>query len=470
MHDCAGSTPPIQIIPLGGTDRIGMNATLIGQGGRFVLIDLGATFVAADDAKAHQDGRIERIVPDLGRVAPWMQRVEALVVTHAHQDHIGAITTLIPDGRARMASVPIYATRYTAGMIERSYEDSIWKPELRTVRHDTPVAVGPFTIRWIPVTHSAPDTSLVVLETSHGAIIVGTDIKDDPDPIIGRATDFGRLAELGDRGVLAFLADSTNVHRTGWSRSEGDVLGGLTEIMARHPGRVVISTFSSNVGRVASAHAAAQATGRSLAMLGRSLMKSVGIAHETGHLDPAMKIHKLQDLNDCPDRHSALICTGSQAEENSALRSMVDRLAHGRPGLRSSDLFVHSARTIPGNEHSVNEMLEAMRRAGITVVTAEEGAVHASGHGHRKELTTFYEALRPRFAVPMHGTRPLIGEHIAFAGDLVGPGRAISPAEGEILELTDARAEITGRLPIGSLAKVQADGDSGRFNLIPWMQ
>lgn len=463
-------------MPLGGTDRVGMNATLIGQGGRYILVDLGATFVAADDprgrafADAH-GGEIERIVPDLGAVAPLLDSIEGIVLTHAHQDHIGALpSVLASEIGSALLSCPIYATRYTAGMVAAAFDESPAHPYIRVVAPATPVAVGPFRIRWIPVTHSAPETMMVAIETDHGTVVIGTDIKNDPRPLLGPRTDFEGLAKLGDAGVLAFLADSTNAHRPGRSRSEAEVRDGFAALMAAHPGRVIISTFSSNLSRLVAAHEAAETTGRSVGILGRSLVKSVRIARETGLITDAMRLHGPDELSDCPDAHSVLVCTGTQAEEGSALRGMVDRLASGGPGLRQSDLFIHSARTIPGNEHSVNEMLEAMRRHGLRVVTAEEGAVHATGHGYRDELADFYEALRPRHAVPVHGTRDLIGQHLDLARRFVPPERALSPREGEILELTWATARIVGRVATGILAEVRIGGRSGRTRLVPWSE
>jgi ribonuclease J len=460
--DGTDETAPITIIPLGGTDRVGMNATLIGQGGRYILVDLGATFVPADDAQGGGQ-RIERIVPDLDRVAPLIERVEGIVLTHAHQDHIGALTTVLAsDAGEPLRDRPIYATTYTAGMVAQAFSESTIRPQIAVVTPDVPHRVGPFEVRWFPVTHSAPETMLLVVTTSHGAIVVGTDIKDDPDPLLGDPTDFARLRAVAG-GALAFLCDSTNAHRTGHSRSEAEVRDGFAALMESHPGRVVISTFSSNVARVAAAHAAARQAGRSVAVLGRSLVTSTRIARECGILPSDMRLYSLSELADCPDRNSVLVCTGSQAEAGSALRDMVDRLERGRSGLSPRDLFIHSARTIPGNEHSVNEMLESMRRAGIRVVTAEEGPVHASGHAHQDELARFYDAIRPRFAVAVHGSRDLIEHHLAFirARGLTG----LSPREGECLELTATSARITGRVETGILAQIRTEEGA---RLLPW--
>ncbi len=457
---------PIQVIPLGGTDRVGMNATLIGQNGRFVLIDLGATFIPADQ-RIHGLRQIERIVPDLGAVAPWIAAVEGVIITHAHQDHIGALTTLIADQNSPLAETPIYATPFTAAMIARSYEELSFRPRLRTVEPSKRVQIGPFRIRWVPVSHSIPDTSMVVIETDQGAIVVGTDIKNDDDPILGVQTDFASLEEIGQQGVLAFLADSTNAHRSGRSRSEHAVMQSLAEAMDRHPGRVIISSFSSNVERVASAYRAASDTGRSLGLMGRSLLTTMDIAQDTGHLAKDIRLFHWKDLDVCADRNAAIVCTGTQAEERSALRDMVDRLGSVRSTLRRSDMFIHSARTIPGNELAVNDMLEAMRRHGITVVTAEEG-VHTTGHGHREELIEFHRALNPRYAVPVHGSRDLIGHHLELTADLFGPDRSISPNEGEILEFRDGRAAISGRIPTGSLARIRDESHPLSFGLKTW--
>jgi ribonuclease J len=463
MLDLTKSNDDVLVIPLGGTDRVGMNATLIGHRGRFILVDLGATFLPADRIT---DLDVERLVPDLGLVAPLIARVEAIAITHAHQDHIGALTTLLADAASPLAEVPVYATEFTAAMIRRAYDEATFRPRIRRVHRYDPVDVGPFQVRWIPVSHSIPDTSVLAIDTDLGTVVVGTDIKDDPDPILGYPTDFEALEKIGIRGVLAFLGDSTNAHRTGTSRSEGEVLQSLTDLMDRHPGRVIVSTFSSNVARVASAQAAAAQTGRSLGLLGRSLVKTVEIALETGELDRSTRLFTWREMELCPDRNSAVVCTGTQAEQNSALRDMVARLGTGRPGLRPTDMFVHAARTIPGNEIAVNDMLEAMRRAGLTVVTAEEG-VHASGHGHRDELRKFYRALRPRYAIPVHGSRDLIAQHLTLASEFVEPGHALSPREGEILSLRIDHAGVVGRVETGCLARYKST-PTGRGALIAW--
>ena len=460
-----------------------MNATLVGHAGRWIMVDVGATFAGADDdraaevAEAH-GGVLEQIIPDFRAIGGLAGRLDGIVLTHAHEDHVGGIPAMFRFQKAwpRLARTPIHATPYTLGIVRAKVEETGEKATLRTINPRKWTRIGPFDVAPLQVTHSAPETCALVIRTKVGAIVLASDAKLDDEPVLGRRTDVQALEMMGAAGVLAFLGDSTNATHEGRSTSEGQVLRGLTEVMSGHTGRVVVSTFASNVARIAAISEAARKSGRLLAGSGRSILRNVEIAQQTRLVGPRdLRLLDPRSLANVSTSKAALVCTGTQAELGSAMRKMADDLEAGRRPrnfpLAAGDLVVHSARVIPGNEATVRAMFDTYRSRGVEVIDASTPGwtIHASGHARRSELADFYRMLKPRFAVPVHGHRELIAAHEDLALSMPGVEAAVSPSEGEILRISTLGARIVGRIGIGQLATVAVGGrNAGETKLIGW--
>jgi ribonuclease J len=473
----------IMVVPLGGTSRVGMNVTLVGHAGRWIMVDVGATFAGADDDRAAEaakanGGVLEQIIPDFRALAGVADRIDGIVLTHAHEDHVGGLPPLFNFAEAwpRLARTRIVATPYTLGVVRAKLKETGRKPQLSPMRHGHATRIGPFEITPVRMTHSAPETSgLVIRVKGLQPIFLATDFKLDRDPVLGELTDTETLSRLGREGVLAVLADSTNAGHSGWSVSEGEVRTGLSRIMASHPGRIVISTFASNLARIVGISEAAAASGRRLAGKGRSILRNVEIGYETGVLrQRQVRLLDPRDVMGVPRRQTAMVCTGTQAETGSALQRLADDLHSGRRShtlaLEPGDLIIHSARVIPGNEATVRSMFDTFRSRGVDVLEAggPGPATHASGHARRDELAELYRMLNPRFAVPMHGHRELTAAHEDLALSL-GVQAARSPAEGEVMRIGPLGLQILGRFEIGTLATIAVGGrNAGETRLIGW--
>lgn len=474
----------ILVLPIGGTNQVGSNMTLVGFNGRWILVDAGATFAAADNSEAAEfatalGGTMGPIIPDLSAVKDIIPRLDGIVLTHAHEDHIGSLSLIhrFKDQWPGIDKVKIYATSYTAAIVRARLQEIGTNPRITTVPFARRQAVGRFGVEWVQVTHSAPQTTALAISCGAGTIILASDFKLDSRPMLGASTDTRRLEQIGRSGVLALLADSTNAHRSGRSTSEHDVHRSLEVIMRSFPGRVFVSTFASNLARLESMRLAGKNSGRHLSLAGGSLHRNSTIAEKVGILRPAGRVLSSRSMSALPRDKVAYLCTGSQAEPNSALSRMATNLETGLsrkndPTIGRGDLIVHSARVIPGNEKAVDELFGTFEKNGVYVMRADRPVhdltVHASGHGHSDELSDLYRMVRPRFAVPIHGDRHLISAHVDLARGIPSVADVLSPQEGQILRISASGMSIIGAIRTHALASIRIGGSDDNVRLARW--
>lgn len=474
----------ILVLPIGGTNQVGSNMTLVGHAGRWILVDAGATFAAADNSEAAEfaiahGGTMGPIIPDLSVIRDIIPKLDGIVLTHAHEDHIGSLGLIhrFKSYWPGIDKVRIYATSYTATIVRNRLREIGANARVVTVPFTRKQVVGRFAVEWVQVTHSAPQTTALAISCGVGTCIVASDFKLDSRPMLGEQTNTSRLERLGREGVLALLADSTNAHRAGRSTSEHEVHRSLRTIMGSFPGRIFVSTFASNLARLESARQAASLTGRKLTLAGGSLHRNSGVAEKLGLIKPTNGHSSPRAIAEMPRRRVTYLCTGSQAEPNSALARMATNLETGLqrrndPAISRGDLIVHSARVIPGNEGAVKDLFNVFERNGIYVLRADDPIhdlkVHASGHGHSEELADLYRMTRPRYAVPIHGDRTLISAHVDLARSAPSVRDVQSPEEGQILRITPDGISIIGAIETGALASIRIGGSDDNVKLKRW--
>ncbi|MGY3581891.1 ribonuclease J [Bradyrhizobium sp. USDA 4341] len=448
----------IVICPLGGVGRIGMNWTLCGHAGSWVLVDMG--FAMIKDVPG-----VEFINPSIEMLKPIIPNLKALLVTHAHEDHIGAIVPIFGQLGRRL---PIHATPFASEIIKGRMNEAGLRHIINTFRPGEGFQVGPFKIVSIPVAHSVPEAVAFAIGTRAGIVLHTGDWKIDPDPVIGHRTSLRAFEKLGERGVLALLADSTNAERSAVIPSEKQVARNLQRVFHRKRGLIVASCFATNVDRVAGMIRAARASGRVVALAGRSMLKNEEAARKIGLLGPDLKI--LSDPRHLAgfDRHRmTLICTGTQAEPNSALDRMSAGGARHLPKIQPGDTIIHSARTIPGRELEVREMMTALENKGAEILMAadEEGnPLHASGHAIRSDIEMLHRLVKPRFVIPVHGEPDHLKAHAEIA---LSAGAAEAPIlrEGEMISVSRDGAKRLGCLPVELIGGRRTQ--SNRYDLFP---
>jgi ribonuclease J len=438
----------LRFLPLGGAGEIGMNLTLYGHKGKWLMVDLGITF--ADET---QPG-IDVMVPDAAWIADRRDDLVGLVITHAHEDHLGAVAYLWEELRC-----PVYATAFAAAVLRRKLDE--WhllnEVPLHIYQPGDCIRLGPFAVTAIPITHSIPESQSLAIETSAGTILHTGDWKLDPDPLVGDKTDEAALRAWGDRGVLAMVCDSTNVFKYGESGSEAQVRDDLLQLCKNRKGRIAITTFASNIARVDTAAWIAQQTGRELCIVGRSLHNMTQAAKDTGFLQGARFLTEY-DIGYLPPERVLLLCTGCQGETRGAM-SRIAFGDHPQVTLSKGDLVIFSSRIIPGNERSIGRVQNQLTLAGMEVLTEKDAFIHVSGHPARDELTRMYHLVRPRIAIPVHGEARHIAEHVKLAKSLQIP-HAIAVQNGDMVELaTGAGPRIVERVPAGRLAVDYGNGD-----------
>src|SRR5271169_6294000 len=431
-------------VPLGGLGEIGMNCALYGYGPvsarQWLMVDLG---FADEDLPG-----VDLIMPDLSFIEKAKKNLVGVVITHAHEDHMGALVELWPDLRA-----PVYMTRFAAGLLEARRLGDPGAPEipLNVVQLGEKVVIGPFVVEFIPVAHSIPESSALAIRTPAGLVVHTADWKMDPTPIIGLPTDGARFKALGDEGVLALVCDSTNILREGESPSERDVAKTLAGLIAKAKGRVVVTTFASNVGRLRSAAEAGFAAGRQVCILGRAMERVVAVARECSMLDGVPQFLGMDAFERLPRDKILALATGSQGEPRAALARMAED-EHPTAELTAGDTVIFSSRTIPGNEKAVGKIINAFATARVEVITDRTALVHVSGHPRRAEMAKMYAWVRPRIAVPAHGEPLHLSEHAAFAR-AQGVPQVLRAFDGDLMRLAPGDVSASGSVASGRRLK-----------------
>jgi ribonuclease J len=397
----------VRIIPLGGLGEIGKNMTVVERDGRIVIVDTGLMFPTAEMLG------IDLVLPDFSMLRERADDIEAIVLTHGHEDHVGALPYVL-----REVGIPpvIYGGLLTIGMVRSKLDEhKLREVPLQELPAGERVEAGPFGIELIHMAHSIPDARAVALFSDEGTVLITGDYKFDQTPVDGHPADVSRLAELGRDGVLCLCGDSTNADRPGVAPSESSVGPALLEVFSRCKGRIIVTSFASNVHRVQQAIDAADELGRKVALVGRSMRKNFNIASNLGLASaPDGLFIQPKEVEDFPDEEVVVISTGSQGEPLSALRRMAHR-DHPDVELHSGDTVIFSATPIPGNERSVNETIDRIFQIGAQVITAADQPIHASGHGWQEELKLMLNLTRPRYVFPFHGDHKRLRLHADLA-------------------------------------------------------
>lgn len=433
-------------VPLGGVGEIGMNFALYGYGPansrEWIVIDVGVTFPDT----AHPG--VDLILPDTRFIEDKLANLRGIVITHAHEDHYGALHDIWPKLKA-----PVWMTPFGAGLLEAKRQGEANAPKIPVTiyRAGEKFTVGPFEIEAIPVAHSIPEPMSLAITTPVGTVIHTGDWKIDPAPSIGPKTDEARFRAYGDKGVLALVCDSTNALREGDSPSEQEVGESLKKLIEDAKGRVAISTFSSNVGRVVAIARAARDAGRQVLVLGRSLKRVIDVSSELGYMDGLPEFIAEEDYGFIPRENLVIICTGSQGEPLAALAKLA-RDEMKSVALTAGDTVIFSSRTIPGNEKAILEIKNRLIDLGMKIIEDGDALVHVSGHPRRSELKRMYEWVRPEIGVPVHGE----AAHLVAQGSLMsmsGIRQVAQVRDGDMLRLYPGAAEVVDQVPYGRVYK-----------------
>jgi len=446
MADTAHPQDELVFLPLGGCGEIGMNLNAYGYGPRharrWIIADMGVTF-GGDDTPG-----VDLICADPDYLIG--EQIDAVFLTHAHEDHIGAVGLIYPRLQTK---APIYATPFTAELVRSKMDErGVDDRSLKTISMGATVRAGPFEVTYVTLTHSIPEPNALAIKTPAGTILHTGDWKIDPDPQIGSTTDVEGLTALGDAGVLAMVCDSTNVFEEGEAGSEETVRQGLVDLIREQKtGAVAVTTFASNVARVKSIIEAARAADRHVCLVGRSMHKITDAAKAVGILPPNLEFVHEAEAGHFPPEHILYLCTGSQGEPRAAL-SRIARGDHKNVILREGDCVIFSSRQIPGNEKGIFALQNSLAEQGIRIITPRmvPQKIHVSGHPCRDELRRMYQWVRPRISVPVHGERRHIIEHATYARSLQ-VGEAVTPRNGSLIRLAPGPAEIIDEVPAGRL-------------------
>jgi ribonuclease J len=433
----------VRVLPLGGLGEIGKNMTVVEHDGRIVVVDVGLRFPTPEMVG------IDLVLPDFAYLRERAQDIEAIVVTHGHEDHLGALPWVLRDLGGDLA--PVYGGPLTIAMARSKLEEHrLADVRLEDIAPSETIELGPFSLELVHMTHSIPDSCAVALGTELGTVLLTGDYKFDQTPVDGPPADVSRLAELGREGVLLLCGDSTNVDRDGFSPSESIVGPNLEELFARCEGRIVVTSFASNIHRVQQVLDAAHSLGRKVALVGRSMRKNVGIGRSLDHVEvPEGLIVGAREISDFADERIVVISTGSQGEPLSALRRMAYR-DHPQVELKSGDTVVFSATPVPGNERAVNETIDRLYHIGCDVITARDAPVHASGHGYAEEVKLMLNLVKPRYVMPVHGDFKRLRLHAQLAAAVgVAPRDIFQGDNGLPLDIDERGARFGAREQAG---------------------
>nr|WP_313015022.1 ribonuclease J [Brucella intermedia] len=440
------NTTELVFLPLGGVGEIGMNLAMYGFGPadnrEWLVVDMGVSFAGPEQPGA------DLILPDIRYLEAEKHNLRGIVITHAHEDHFGALLDLWP-----RLKVPVYATPFTAGLLEakRQSEDGAPDIPITIYKAGEKFEVGPFKIEAVAVTHSIPEPVSLALTTPLGTVVHTGDWKMDPEPSLGPVIDEARFRAIGDAGVLALICDSTNALREGESPSERQVGESLRELIENARGRVAITTFSSNVGRIRSITEAAREAGRQVLVVGRSMKRAISVATELGYMEGLPEYLSEEDYGYIPRENVVMILTGSQGEPRAALAKLA-RDEMRSLALTAGDTVIYSSRAIPGNEKAILDIKNRLIDRGIKIIGDEDALVHVSGHPRRSELRRMYSWVRPQILVPVHGE----AAHLVAQGSLgamEGIEQVAQVRDGDMLRLAPGKAEIIDEAPVGRIYK-----------------
>ena len=437
----------LKIISLGGLNEIGKNLTVYEYGGDIIVVDVGMGF-PDDDMYG-----IDVVIPDFTYLIKNRDKIRGIFLTHGHEDHIGSIPYLL-----RSINVPIYATRMTAGLVRLKLEEHHLadKTKLITCEAGEVVKAGKFSVEFIHVNHSIADAVAFAIKTPIGTVVHTGDFKIDPTPIQGGMTDLARLGEVGKKGVLALLCDSTNVERPGFTKSERSVGASFDALFRGCESRIIVTTFASNVDRIQQVISVAAKYGRKVAVTGRSMENAMKVSVELGYMSiPDGVLVDVNHIKSLPDNKVCIITTGSQGETMSALTRMAFN-THRQVEIRAGDRVIISASAIPGNEHSIGSVINELYRKDAEVINERSGPLHVSGHACQEELKIIHALVKPRFFIPVHGEQRHLKTHAKLAREMgMDPRHILISDIGKVMELTQNSAKINGTVPAG---KVFVDG------------
>lgn len=439
-------TKLLKIIPLGGLGEIGKNMTVFEYGEDLIIIDCGLSF-PEDEMLG-----IDLVIPDITYLEKNKAKIKGIILTHGHEDHIGALPYVL-----KRINVPIYGTKLTLGLVESKFkEHGIDNAKLQIVKPKDTIKLGDFSVEFIKTSHSIADAVALAIHTPVGTIVHTGDFKVDYTPIDGEVIDLGRFASLGEQGVLALMADSTNVERSGYTMSEKTVGVTFENIFGDAKGRIIVASFASNIHRIQQVINAAAKHNRKVCVSGRSMVNVVAVATELGYLNMPKDIFiELDQINDFPDERIVVITTGSQGEPMSALARMASS-EHRKLEIKPDDMVIISANAIPGNEKLVSKIVNQLFKKGANVIYEALADIHVSGHACQEELKLIHTLVKPKFFIPVHGEYRHLKQHALLAESLGMPKENIFITEiGNVLEFTPNTCKIAGSVPAG---RVLVDG------------